>query len=419
MKKIIIIITLSLVLVAAIGFFLLFNNDAGGEGGPREGNFFGLFSGGNRGSNSGGGSSQGEGGGENVEGNNLTQGTSSGVLLQQLTNTSIAGAMATSTTLPNTTVKNVVVRYVDRATGNIFEIDPTSLSQKRLTNTTIPGIREVLWHESGEQLIMRYLTNTDIIKSIAATIGDSFEEGGERIHELEVTFMDDDILYVTSSNKGDKILYLSQSRGGGVVGLSANFDSSNREIVLESPHSEWIPQWLTSTLSLTSKASGVTSGFLYFVNTNGDFEKIIGNVLGLTTNTSQSGDTVLYSESVQGVIKLSVLDVDSRNTQALSLATLPEKCVWSSQVASIIYCGVPIVIQSTTYPDEWYQGVVSFSDEIWEIDVARDTTRLLISPVNTVQREIDVINPFLGPNEEFLFFTNKKDSTLWSLRLNK
>jgi hypothetical protein len=60
---------------------------------------------------------------------------------------------------------------------------------------------------------------------------------------------------------------------------------------------------------------------------------------------------------------------------------------------------------------------VSFSDDIWVIDLAMGSANVIATPVETAGEEIDFINPMLSPDEHYLIFMNKKDSSLWSLRL--
>ena len=64
------------------------------------------------------------------------------------------------------------------------------------------------------------------------------------------------------------------------------------------------------------------------------------------------------------------------------------------------------------YPDDWYQGLISFKDSIWQKNFSTGETNILINETNA-----DVINPFLTKDENYLIFTNKTDNTLWSLKL--
>src|SRR3989338_3911365 len=48
------------------------------------------------------------------------------------------------------------VRYLDRATGNVFESKLSVFGQKRISNTTIPKVYEALWLPTGNSLVLRY-----------------------------------------------------------------------------------------------------------------------------------------------------------------------------------------------------------------------------------------------------------------------
>src|SRR3989338_11386917 len=55
-----------------------------------------------------------------------------GPVLRQLTTTPVSGAVLGGSGA------RIAVRYLDRATGNIFEVSPDGGEAKRITNTTIP-----------------------------------------------------------------------------------------------------------------------------------------------------------------------------------------------------------------------------------------------------------------------------------------
>jgi hypothetical protein len=129
---------------------------------------------------------------------------------------------------------------------------------------------------------------------------------------------------------------------------------------------------------------------------------------------SPNGKLILYGNSG---VSLSIYNTTTRDTNILSLNTLPEKCVWS-KTSENIYCAVPKIIESGLYPDSWYQGEVSFSDQFWKIDVLNGNTTLLLDPAREEGGgEIDGVKLALDGNENFLFFINKKDSFLWRILL--
>ena len=63
-------------------------------------------------------------------------------------------------------------------------------------------------------------------------------------------------------------------------------------------------------------------------------------------------------------------------------------------------------------------GEISFSDEIWRINLENGSTTKIINPTNVISGgEMDAIKLSLDENEDYLFFVNKKDSYLWKLDL--
>jgi len=106
-------------------------------------------------------------------------------------------------------------------------------------------------------------------------------------------------------------------------------------------------------------------------------------------------------------------------TGTLSLTTFPEKCAWSEISPDVLFCAVPKNSVQGEYPDLWYQGVASFADAIWKINTKTGETTMLSNLDEEKNGKIDVINPFLDKNEQFIFFTNKNDSKLWSLKLGE
>jgi rubrerythrin len=109
---------------------------------------------------------------------------------------------------------------------------------------------------------------------------------------------------------------------------------------------------------------------------------------------------------------------DSKNkiVTDFSLKTLPEKCVWSQKSKNIVYCAVPQNLPQADYPDAWYQGAVSFQDQIWRLDAATGDVKLM-STLFEANDFIDATNPILDPTETYLLFTNKNDFQLWGLTL--
>ena len=240
-----------------------------------------------------------------------------------------------------------------------------------------------------------------------AKFGEDIIRFAKKIPENSVTKP----LIIQLVKAGTKIFYLLVD-GGGAKGIASDPDGENKEQIFISSLGEWLVQRpQKGFLTFTTKPSADVLGSLYFFDTNNEnMKKILGGVRGLTTLANNDMTKVLFSEN----LKMQVYDVKENKSSNL-LRTLAEKCVWSVGGVSV-YCGVPIHPEDTHYPDAWYKGQVSFSDNIWKIDMENIFSESLTSDYFDI--ELDVIKPALSLSDDYLVFINKKDSSLWSLTLS-
>jgi hypothetical protein len=297
------------------------------------------------------------------------------------------------------------LRYVAKENGHIYSMDIATKNVQKISNTTIPGIEEVLFNKEATSLIYRYASlDRKTINSFLTTMGSTKSE-----------FLPLDILGVATSPDKSKFFYFMKSNNG-VVGYMRAFGSTQKTQVLSNPYTEWIPQWISeSKIYLTTKASYSVPGILFSLDTKTKtLTKVLGGVRGLTTLSNSDGSRVLYGVSANDGPRLNIFNVKEHSTTSVDTYGLPEKCVWGKS-GLYVYCAVPNTITGTQYPDSWYQGLVSFSDRFIKIDVASGNISDIINSEDITA--VDATNLFLSENEEQLFFTNKKDSTLWGLNL--
>lgn len=345
-------------------------------------------------------------------------------LLRKLHNAPVAGVSAFTKRVAGTTTQDVIARYIERGLGHIYETNMSTLKEERISNETRLKIYDALWGNAGNGVAIRYLNGdtNDTIQTYSMVLRDiknaTGTEEGRRV-ESDGVFLPENMSEVAISQEKDNRLFYLLPTGDSSVGITAGFDGKKQVQVFDSPLKEWLPFWPNDKLiTLTTKPSQNVPGFMFFLDTQtGKTTKILGRISGLTTLTSSDGKNVLYSESKNGGLGLYVYGVAGDVKTKLSLATLPDKCVWSKLKKEVLYCGVPQVIPSGSLPDGWYQGAMSFSDDIWMIDITTGITTMLASPLKIAGEEIDATKLLLSPDESFLLFVNKKDSAPWSLKL--
>lgn len=358
--------------------------------------------------------------------------TGNGVIpkLRKLSQSAVAGM--TSRNIVNGKETKTSVRFIERATGHVYEMATDSWTLEKISNTTIPKIYNAIWSKDPNSLyVRRILDNTEEIETFFATLKptaatstnpqESADTGNYNTgtkFAIEGVYLPKNIENLAVGNDGKKIFYFTTKEARG-LGILSNTNGVGGSEIWDSPLVEFLISWPKEDIvTFTTKPSASIEGFMYFLNRNTlKAQKTLGGVLGLTTLTSPDAQNVLYGESKGGRYNLKMLDNKGKTSSTISLSTFPEKCVWSNKDVGIIYCAVPFSWPKGSYPDSWYQGITSFNDEIWQINLTTGANKMLAKPEEMAGETIDGINLSLSKDEDHLFFLNKKDSSLWSLRL--
>lgn len=300
------------------------------------------------------------------------------------------------------TKTDTVVRYAERATGHLFETSTTTLAQQRVGNTTIPRIQHALFVDGGDGVILQYLTNEEIIKSFyepVATAGEG--EGG--------VFLRNNLAQIVANADGSQVFSLT-TNGNGYVSRP---DGSNEKAIFSSSLTDWLGEWTGSSIFLTTKPSHGIEGFLFQLNiTTGGLSKKI-SAEGMVAKQSADGSKILFSESTKGNTTLYIYTPSDQVLLELPFTTLADKCVWAGMK---VYCGSPYETPGAHYPDDWYQGVASFSDDLWEFDLETEMARIVYD-MEVEERHFDMTDLMVNDARNTLIFTDKKSLLLWSIAL--
>ena len=348
-------------------------------------------------------------------GSNETPDNTTAEKLRQISNDPISGFSV----IENSKTNRTDIHYILRANGNIYEAYTDSLETKRISVTTIPKVYESMWLPNGENLIIRYLKdNMESIETFSVKIKPATTTLNEFEGGIDGNHLAENITALAVNPAGDKIFYLTENLNGS-SGLVSKPDGLNKKLLFESPLVEWLVSWpKEETITMSTKPSAEIAGYLYFLNSQtGTFSRILGGINGLTTKTNASATEVLYSDSIRGAPRLYLYTIKTGESKLLPWNTFPEKCLWSSTDSKIIHCAVPKSFASGDYPDTWYQGLVSFTDDIWMIN----TDTLASTQIFDIQKEtannIDAVDIQIDSNDNYLFFTDKASLTFWSLNL--
>jgi uncharacterized protein YxeA len=333
----------------------------------------------------------------------------------------------------NQKITEVVYRFVERVTGHVYETTSRNLSQKRITNTTIPKIYRVFFSSDGESLAMTFLNDqtieTILTKITYPTASTSTNETAvdENFANIKINFVLNESFGFTQNKNNDYAFFkktYNDSEALAATPSVTNLYAGNLKTptvnknISDLKTSEWKIQILKDgTLAINTKPSFLAEGFLYFLNPkDGILKKKLGNTPGLSSLVSPDGKKILYSYYNSGDTKMAIYDSDKKVYSTLSLSTIVgEKCVWGEKNSTFIFCAIPNNIVRGNFPDVWYQGKFSFNDSFVKINTSDLTYSKVMTANSETKINIDAIDLQLSPSEDYLMFTNKNDLILWSL----
>lgn len=328
----------------------------------------------------------------------------------------VPGAGLVSFTVAASNTPTTVLRFVERPSGNVFEVPVTGGSPRRLTNTLVPRVYEVSWIDS-DSLVLRHADEDGItILTLVADIKSA--SSSEDVGELAGSYLDEGIHTITShpTGKEPSLFYLAVNEQGS-FGIRANGDGTEPKRLWSSPLRGWRLSWLAddAVVLWQSAAQGLAGSAYTLSLKDGSLSLLIGNQSGLTVVTHPTENAFVYSTSVRGKTSL-FARVGGVETE-LPVVTFAEKCVWGSGTDLLLYCAVPNSFPAVDLPDAWYRGETSFNDRWYVVNVAGGSAEELLTREETGGALVDVVDPVLDVDGERIFFTDSKTGTLWVVRI--
>ncbi len=322
------------------------------------------------------------------------------------TTTSLEGTSTNgSTIVSSSTPGDVEIRYIDRESGNVYEYGALSRTLTRLSDKTLPGSQQASWLSDGSIAFVRFLASVNGSEELNTYALPFDGNGGYFLQEG----LDEAV--VTPSNT----LFTLEAGTDSSVGTVMHADGTNSQTVFTSPLAGLHVFPTANGYIAATKAASELQGYAFTIGSTGSFIPILGPLDGLTILPSPSGNLILYSYTDGTELHMGVLNLSTGSETPLPIATLAEKCVWTSDESSL-YCAIPTSFNGNL-PDDWYQGAVSFSDRIWNINLNSRLATLVLDPTSSVKSGIDAISLTLDANSQILTFMNKKDGSLWAYTL--
>lgn len=335
-------------------------------------------------------------------GNPDQNGSETPSILTRLSATSVSGA----TLLDGTMV------YLEEETGNLFQTT-NGQDNKQLTKSVLPTVAKAWWGRTKDTLtlIAQYLNPQGLVTTFRGTYNLKTSTSTEPVDLVGATIPNVSALGVAISPNRERQVSLLTTPSG-VTGVITELATGKVQTLFTSSLKNWLVAWPAPTvITLSPRASAGVPGWLYFLNPNtGVLTRVLADQPGLTTLVNPAGSKLIYN---RGLGDLRLYSVKDSATTLLTVATLPEKCVWASD-AITLYCAVPTNPPPAQYPDTWWSGEVSFNDSFWQVNTETGEAKIILASQTPT---LDAINPILDEGGDRLIFIDKLSGQLWSLDL--
>lgn len=309
--------------------------------------------------------------------------------LKQLTTRPVAGAGFTSSG----------IRYVEQGTGHIYEINLSTGSETIISGTTITQAFEAVFDGSAEYIAITSRTN-DGARTVVGKLSQAsstFESG---------IALPNNATEVAFGNSTGTLFYVLKDTDG-LSGYSYTVDTKSGTPLFAIPLRDVRVLWGNPVYVYTTPTRE-QEGYVYTVIKN-DLGYVATGGYGLT-GISYPGGAVLTS------LKNSKAESTFYKKNGTSFtSTIPlmrEKCVFNSNTESL-YCATPGSLTDGVFPDDWYKGVISYSDVLWSVDTTDGSAKLLSDLLSQSGRQIDIAHIGTDTEGKNIYFINKNDNTLW------
>lgn len=296
------------------------------------------------------------------------------------------------------------IYYVEAGTGHIYSINLISGAETRISNITIPNTTNAAISNDGNFVAISSGYSNAAQKFTILNISDPANISSTDFEKRISDF---------TWNVSGQLLYTTYLTNG-LVGQSYNPTEMTTRDLFTVPFISATVVWDTTINNkhyVYPKASTKLNGYLYAI-TNGKIKRLPLEGYGLTALASKDF-VVVTTQTGTGAPLSEAVNLTDDTISKLTGISDPNKCAFSEVDTSILYCGYTRSSYGAEFPDDWYKGTRSFSDQIWEVNIKRGTASQLVNPEAKLGRAIDVTNMQFNNGSGVLYFINKNDNTLW------
>lgn len=303
-----------------------------------------------------------------------------------------------------TTTINQKVRYVEKGSGIIHEINLRTNSDEILDPTGTENTHTATWSNDGRFVVLETglgdLINNHLLEWVETASSSGFESTELPPDARQFGFSSDGntLYYIRTDNAGSLAYRYDVNTKDASVWFSVPFIAANFE-------------WSGDVPIVYNRPGEGFDGFAYFVK-NGSL--VSAGPGGEALVAKKVSDSSLMITSMQnGILQTSYHDQDIPFISTPSLTpVLPEKCATTYTGTTTLYCAFPST-QSGYLPTDWYKGIVVLQDNLWRVDYESGLTSQISNLSNESGQVIDVVNMVTDYTGTQLLFNDKSTGALW------
>ncbi|HEV8677722.1 MAG TPA: hypothetical protein VN701_02735, partial [Candidatus Paceibacterota bacterium] len=312
-------------------------------------------------------------------------------------------------------------RYVLQENGHVMDqpIDVPGSLARAVSNTTIPGTQQVVWGNGGSSAFMQYV-DSGTVKTVSLIFPTATTSKPAVDQPVEIQFLPDNATAVAVSPDGTQVAYLLQTASGS-NGYVANIDGGNAKKLFSIGLKELLLSWPSAhVLLLSTKSAAGAPGMAFSVDAKTGTIVPLIYADGLTATADPSFAEIIYRAESDGAPGAFLHNIKQGTDVPLSFSPIPEKCVWSNEATSTLYCASPIQYTPGNYLDLWHMGLSSAADSIISFmpsSLSLKTRAIAVPGSSDGGEQSDILELAVSPDGRYLLFITKGDRSLWGVRL--
>ncbi len=299
------------------------------------------------------------------------------------------------------------IKYYSKNEGGFWEISFDGSFKKKIVDEKFSNLNAIIWSPDKKNIILKI--NSDFYNY----------KYGETPKKIK-----DNISYLVWSNLGDKIIYIYRNINTNEKEINiADMNGGNWKKLVNIENDKnmlfAIPQ--TSLVVFGSKAnSQIKTNFKAISIVGGSVDNIIKGKFGADYVWSPNGEKFIISSVIEKNGNNMALETGKTNKTEefvnLNFPTLASKCVWTKNNKTI-YCALASGIPEDAIMPNDYQSKKFYTvDSFWKIDTETGKKDRVVK-MDDITEKIDATNLFLSPNEDILFFINRRNDSLYRITL--